>query len=190
MGTNYWIDLRRCFIDGKINQNHVLEMFGVYSGYEPSELRQCAITILNTETEIPYWSHAGSVLLGLNFMSYSEWTEYMSDESSPCDELMLYVLSRIHCRHTVVYTANRVWTTVYVDGKTTVDDLMSICDLRLVYLGGKTFGELKKLPMYAPPLPRVRQTPVKKSANKARKGKVPTKPLTLSIKSLKDKRES
>ena len=123
-------------------------------------------------------------------MSYSDWTEYMSEESSPCDELMLYVLSRIHCRHTVVYTANRVWTTVHADGKTTVDDLMSICDLRLVYLGGKTFGELKKLPMCAPPLPQVRQTPVKKSANKARKGKVPTKPLTLSIKSPKDKGKS
>ena len=144
MGKNYWIDLRRCFNEGKLNQNHVLELFGQYSGFEPSELRQRAIAILSTETEIPYWSHAGTVILGLNFMSYSQWIKHMTKENSPCDELMLYVLSRIHCRHTVVYTTNRVWTTVQADGKTTVDDLMSISDLRLVYLGGKTFGELKK----------------------------------------------
>ena len=153
MGKNYWIDLQRYFTDGKLNQNHVLEMFGEYSGFEPGELRKHAVTILNMETEIPYWSHAGNVLLGLNFMSYSDWLEYMTDESTPCDELMLYVLSRIHCRHMVVHTANRVWTTVRAYGNITADDLMSICDPHLVYLESKTFDELKRLPMCAPPPP-------------------------------------
>ena len=187
MGKNYWIDLRRCFINSKPNQNHVLELFGEFSGFEPSELRQRAVTILSSETEIPYWSHAGSVLLGLNFMSYSNWLKYMSEDSSPCDELMLYVLNRIHCRHTVVYTSNRIWTTVQADNKLTEEDLMSICDLRLVYLGNKIFGELKKLPMCAPPLPQVLQLTSKKSAKTARKGKALTTPLNRSIKSLQDK---
>ena len=151
MGKNYWIDLHRCFINSEPNHNHVLELFGEFSGFEPSELRQRAVMILSSKTEIPYWSHAGSVLLGLNFWSYSDWLDHMSKDSSPCDELMLYVLNRIHYRHTVVYTSNRIWTTVQADDKLTEVDLMSICDLHLVYLGNKIFGELKKLPMCAPP---------------------------------------
>ena len=189
MGKNYWIDLRRCFINSKPNQNHVLELFGEFSGFEPSELRQRAVTILSSETEIPYWSHAGSVLLGLNFMSYSDWLKYMSEDSSPCDELMLYVLNRIHCRHTVVFTSNRIWTTVQADNKLTEEDLLSICDLRLVYLGNKIFGELKKLPMCTPPPPQVLQSTSKKSTKTARKGKALTTPLNRSIKSLQDKRK-
>ena len=187
MGKNYWIDLRRCFNNSEPNHNHVLELFGEFSGFDPSELRQRAVTILSSKTEIPYWSHAGSVLLGLNFRSYSDWLEHMSKDSSPCDELMLYVLNRIHHRHTVVYTSNRIWTTVQADDKLTEVDLMSICDLRLVYLGNKIFGELKKLPMCAPPLLHVPQLTFHKSTKISRKGKAMNTHLPRSIKSLQDK---
>ena len=187
MGRIYWIDLRRCFITGKQNPNQVLEMFSDYSGFEPAELRKRIVTILKTESEVPLWSDVGNVVLGLNFTTYSEWVEYMSENDTPCDELMLYVLSRIHCRHTVVLTSNRAWTTVKADGNTTVDDLLHICDIRLVYLGSKTFGELKRLPMSAPPLPLPPPIPIANPSVKSRKGRLPSKPLDLSKKSLMKK---
>ena len=77
--------------------------------------------------------------------------------------------------------------TVQADNKLTEVDLMSICDLRLVYLGNKIFGELKKLPMCAPPLPHVPQLTFHKSTKIARKGKAMNTHLPRSIKSLQDK---
>ena len=154
MGKDYWIDLRRCFTsNGVLNQNHVLEMFGEYSGFPPNELRQKIIEIMKSESEQSAWTHAGRVVNDMNFHTHEAWIEYMSEDSTPCNELMLYVLNRIHYRHMVVFTANQAWTTVKPDSSITVEDLLSICDLCLVYLGSKTFGELKCLPMCAPPFP-------------------------------------
>ena len=52
MGKEYWIDLRRCFTDtGVLNQNHVLEMFGEYSGFPSDELRKKIIEIMKSDSE-------------------------------------------------------------------------------------------------------------------------------------------
>ena len=178
MGKMFWIDIRRCFTsDGKLNQNHVLELFCEFSGFEPDELRKRVMSIMTSDKDLSLWQHVGRVVTGLNFVSYEAWVEHMKVNSTPCDELLLYVLNRIHCRHTVVYTANRAWSTLKPESNITTDDLLSICDLRLVYLGNKTFGELKRLPMCAPPLPQMLTTPLCKQPQKKVKGKMPVKPL-------------
>ena len=198
MGKQYRIDLHRCFTsDGKLNQNHVLEIFGEYSGFPPDELRQKIITIMKNKEEQAAWIHAGQVVNDLNFHTHKAWIEYMSENTTPCDELMLYVLNRIYCRHMVVLTANRVWTTVKPDNNNkTVEDLLSTCDQCSVFLGNHTFGELKRLPMCAPPLPPHTPIPVittnnkppSKGRGKGNKNK-PANPLKLSVKILVDKRK-
>ena len=106
-GKDYWIDLCRCFTsNGVLNQNHVLEIFSEYSGFPPDELRQKIIAIMKNESEQSAWTHAGRVVNDMNFRTHEAWIEYMSENSTPCNKLMLYVLNRIHCRHTVVFTAN------------------------------------------------------------------------------------
>ena len=190
MGKMFWIDIHRCFTsDGKLNQNHVLELFCEFSGFEPDELRKRVMSIMTSDKDLSLWQHVGRVVTGLNFVSYEAWVEHMKVNSTPCDELLLYVLNRIHCRHTVVFTANRAWSTLKPESNITTDDLLSICDLRLVYLGNKTFGELKRLPMCAPPLPQMLTTPLCKQPQKKVKGRMPVKPLKLSLNSLVKKQK-
>ena len=130
MGKEYCIDLRRCFTDnGVLNQNHVLEMFGEYSGFPPNELRQKIMEIMKSDSEQSVWIHAGRVVNEMNFRTHEAWIEFMSEDSTPCDELMLYMLNRIHCRHTVVFTANRAWSTVKPD----TTSLSKTCSVFVIY---------------------------------------------------------
>ena len=186
IGKLYWIDLRRCFKDNKLDPSHVLEIFCDYSGFTTDELRERIIRIMRLKNEVRFWSHAGSVVTQMNFVTYDEWLDMMENPNTFVDELMLYALSRIHSRHTVVMTANRIWTTVKQESDLTIDELMSVCDIRLVYLGNKTFGELRRLPVNAPPLPLAPSLPIlaNPTSKGKGKGKRSVKPLDLSKASL------
>ena len=64
---------------------------------------------------------------------------------------MLYVLSRLFYRHTLVHTLNRTWSTMYTDSPLDAESLHDKCDIHLVYLGEYMYGELRPLPMIPPP---------------------------------------
>ena len=66
----------------------------------------------------------------------------MRQPSSQCNEFMLLILCRIHCRHVIVYTQKRPWTSIDSDLALSPEDLHNICDLHLAYLGGHIYGEV------------------------------------------------
>ena len=135
-----------------MNPDHVLEIFCGFSGFKPSELHKHTLTIMEDPNEKNQWSHTGSVIMQMNFVSYDQWIKNTKKPDTPCDELMIHALSRIHCRHCLIITSKRTWSTVEEeDNSLTLDELLSICDIRLAYLGDKTFRELQCLPMCAPP---------------------------------------
>ena len=105
LGKSFWIDVRRCFNQSGLNTSHVLEIFGQFSDQSPEDLRERVVNIVKEDTK--YWDHLGTVVLQMKWMSLEYWLEMMSKPDCMCDELMLFVLNRIHCRHTVVYTKNR-----------------------------------------------------------------------------------
>ena len=59
------------------------------------------------------------------------------------DELVLYALCRIFHRHAFIICNDRVWTTIKSDVPLTINELLDICDLKLVFLRPGIFGELK-----------------------------------------------
>ena len=102
MGKEYWIDLRSCFTsDGRLNQNHVLEIFGKYSGFPPDELRQKIIAIMKNKEEQAAWVHAGQVVNDMNFRTHEAWIEHMSENTTPCVCVCVEVnpLSAYGCIH-------------------------------------------------------------------------------------------
>ena len=65
-----------------------------------------------------------------------------------CDELALYALSDLTKQHTVVITSTKPWSTVHPD--VTLKDiyeLMNVCDVKLLFLGGNKFGRLRSRPL-------------------------------------------
>ena len=143
MGKMYWIDLRRCFSHEGLNPNHILEIFGGYCGLDPVELRKRVIEII--EDDQKFWQHLGNVMLHMKFTTFDDWIADMKCHTCLCNELMLFILNKIHCRHTVVYMANHSSSTVHSPEPMDEAELHSIFDLHLMYLENYTFGELRRL---------------------------------------------
>ena len=149
LGLRYWIDLCRCFVNDQLNANHVLEIFSKYSDQDPEILWQCVLDIVEQDQEI--WKSVGRVVLSMKFTTLDDWIKDMRSSTCQCDEFMLFVLSRIHCQHTIVYTYKCPWSTIDSDLPLTPDELHSACDVHLVYLGSYIFGELRLSPMCTAP---------------------------------------
>ena len=69
----------------------------------------------------------------------------MEDPRGPCDEMFIYVLSKVHFRHTIVYNMKRPWCTIQPTELLSEDELHAVCDLHLIYLGQDVYGELRCL---------------------------------------------
>ena len=91
---------------------------------------------------------------------------------------MLYMLSRVHCCHSIVYMLKWPWTTIDTDTAIMEDELHSACDVQLVYLGGQIYGGLRLLPMSVAPKIMVHAMDVTLPL-KSRRGQC--KPLDLSV---------
>ena len=179
LSKNYWLDVRRCFINDTVNANHVLELFCEYSETDPFSLRKKVLKMVTEESK--FWEHVGSVVLHMKWLTLSEWVTAMEKDTTCCDELMLYVLCRLHCRHAIVYTLNKSWATLHTDGPVDSETLFEACDLHLVYLGDYMYGELRPIPLCEPP--KALSAPVKYPVSVTR-GR-PRKPIDLRVPSVK-----
>ena len=65
------------------------------------------------------------------------WAYQMSKETTPGDELALFILCKIYYRHAVVHTIQDPWCTVNTREKGVSPDVENKCDIVLVYA---TFG--------------------------------------------------
>ena len=79
-----------------------------------------------------------------------------------CDELGLLSLSALYQWHTLVLTANKLWSTIEHPTLVNLLELLNECSVKLVYLGQLRFGELKSHPR-GPPRPM----PIKSSAKRS-----------------------
>ena len=138
-GTHF-IDVRQCFIDNIFNPSHVLDYFTRFSSLNCLELRKQVIDIVKSDRE--YWVHVASVVLLLRPQSFDEWLAIMEDPRGPCDEMFIYVLSKVHFRHTIVYNMKRPWCTIQHTESLSDDELHAACDLHMIYLGHDVYGEL------------------------------------------------
>ena len=124
------------------------------------------------------WESIGRVVLSMKFMNLDTWMESMRDAQYQCDEFMLYVLSRVHCHHSIVYTLKWSWTTIDSDTPIKEDEIHSAYDIQLVYLGGQIYSKLKLLPITVAPRIMVHAMEVTLPV-KSRRGQC--KPLDLSV---------
>ena len=101
------------------------------------------------------------VCLEMRNTSFSNWVDRMADGRMYCDELGLLSLSALYQRHTLVVTANKLWSTIEHPTPVNLLELLNECSVKLVYLGQLRFGELKTHPRRPP-----RPIPIKSSTKK------------------------
>ena len=68
----------------------------------------------------------------------------MSSDSVFGDKLMIYALLRTYQRQTVVFTSRGFWMTLRSDDPISVNRIMEICDIKLLYVGLHMYGELRR----------------------------------------------
>ena len=144
-----WITTKR-FVT-KMNRlvpNGMFELFGEFNNQSRPEVRDTMIE----------WSYDNfrmlegvfSVALSQRNTSLRAWLNLMADEHTPGDELTLYVLARMYRRHAYVFTQMFWWTTLLYTVPVTEKELLSQCDVVLVYMKEGVFGELERIRSPAP----------------------------------------
>ena len=73
------------------------------------------------------------------------WLEKMANVHTPGDELALYILARMYRHHVYVYTQMFWWTTILYTLPVTEQELLSQCEIILVYVKDGIYGELDRI---------------------------------------------
>ena len=123
-------------------------LFGEFSNQAGSEVRDTMIG----------WSYDNFRLLeGVFKVALDQrkttlriWLEKMADVHTPGDELTLYILARMYRRHAYVYTQMFWWTMLLYTLPVTKQELVSQCEIVLVYVKDGIYGELDKIRSPAP----------------------------------------
>ena len=144
LSENYWMDTRKCYRNHRKNSDQIFEMFAAYNDASPKQVRTKIIQYITNDKE--YFAHVGYQHLKCLKLNITNWLKLMSADSVFADELMIFALSKLYQRHTVIFMSNACWTTIGKDAPITGRWLLEICDIHLLYIGVHMFAALKLKP--------------------------------------------
>ena len=143
LAREYTLDTSKITWGGELNNNHVFETYSEFSATKDSvKLRMEMLTFVS-DNATKYGRYCYP-LLKMHDLDLMSWTAAITYFGNSADTLCLYALSDMLGVHTCVITKNRPWTTIDPSYNGTLDDIMDLCQVNLVYLGNKTFGRLFK----------------------------------------------
>ena len=122
----------------------MFEIFGDYSNESASSVRDNLMGwIYDNYRSVEQWTH---VILKHKDMTLSGWIESMCKDSTPGDDLCLYLLARMYNKHVYVHNKMFYWFTAVHVIKSEMDlDLINDCDVELVFVHPWVFGEVKRV---------------------------------------------
>ena len=149
--VNYFVlDTALTFKNGKVNPDHVYEIFGKFNGLSAKAVRKNLLNFISGN--VNFVEGRSSVCLPMRSMGFDSWLDAINDGSC-CDELAILALSAMYQRHTLVVTKNKFWSTIESAVPLSVLELMKHCTVRLLYMGNLSFGVLKWKPRDPEPPP-------------------------------------
>ena len=80
----------------------------------------------------------------MNGLTLDQWVRKMTHFDNGGDALCLYALSDMLGVHTMVLTTGKAWTTVHGNYLGSLDDVLQLSDVKLVYLGQDRYAVLWK----------------------------------------------
>ena len=143
-GTGVWIDTGR-FTKGKRlhNPDGLYHLFGEYSGQGPNEVRDLMIGwIYDNYNNVKSWTR---MAMQHKKIELDSWIEKMQKATTEGDDISLYILVRMYNKHIFVHDSKYGWSTLPYRIEDNYTDIVSKCNLELVYLKNWVFGEVKKI---------------------------------------------
>ena len=131
-------------------------LFTNYAGENCTEIREKLSTWANEQRS--YLAELTKESFKTHRTDFNWWILAIINKRRPGDELTLFCLCKIYHRHAIVYTENEYWTTLADTRNLTEDEVVSRCDIVLVYLGDNKFCEVVKSNKESSMPPRKRVT--------------------------------
>ena len=146
LAERYVLDTVNLYWPGKLNKNHVFEIYSEFLSHEDAGKTRCDMIDFVCANKERYLMD-GHTVLKMHETSLEGWACQMTYFENGADELALYALSDLTKKHTVVITSTKPWTTVHPDVIVTdIYHLLDICGIRLLFLGNCKFGRLHDRP--------------------------------------------
>ena len=133
LAKRFVLDTSLVYQNGCPNADHIYELFGALSGHNALNVRFMLLSDIATDVE--FYQRTSFVCLQLRNTNFNQWINNISVESMYADELTLFSLSWLYKQHTVVITANKLWSTLHSNNPVGEETLLDICSVKLVYLG-------------------------------------------------------
>ena len=112
---------------------------------------------------VEWWTH---LMLRDRDITLSRWIENMRKDTTPGDDICLYLLACMYNKHVYVHNKLFYWCTAIHNIKNEVDlELINDCEIELVFVHPWVFGEVKKVKMPKGTLPSTSTTSPKCAKN-------------------------
>ena len=141
----YWVDTRRFVSKGNRElANGLFEIFGDFSIESAGTVRDNLMGwIYDNFRDVERWTH---LMLKDRDITLSGWIEKMCEDTTPGDDICLYLLARMYNKHVYVHNKLFYWCTAIHKIKNEVDlELINDCEIELVFVHPWVFGEVKKV---------------------------------------------
>ena len=129
---------------GNCIPNGMFELFSDYSGKDAQSTRDELYDWLQDKNN-EVREVVTKAMQPFPHRSLTGWLMTMRNVKYAGDELTLYALCKLHLRHVVVYTMTGLWTTIMNGVLLDESELLSKCDLVLLYLGDYRYGVLTRI---------------------------------------------
>ena len=126
--------------DGKVNYEHLYEIFGRYSGETADAVWDDVLEQIKTSQLV--CEQVGQIFFARWEWSFNEWAVSVCSHYYYGDELLLFTLCCLFHRHAVIICTDKNWSTLEPEGTMMVETLLNSCDLHFVYLKPGLFSEL------------------------------------------------
>ena len=126
--------------DGKVNYEHLYELFGRYSGETADAMRDDVLEQIKASQLV--YEQVGQIFFARQEWSFNEWALSVCSHYYYGDELLLFTLCRLFHHHAVIICMDKNWSTLEPEGTMSLETLLNSCDLHFVYLKPGPFGEL------------------------------------------------
>ena len=138
---NYAIDIRNIHWGSEIHHSHVFDIYAVFSASkDPVTVRLDMLKFVADNQKRYNWN--AHLFLRMNQLTLDNWVRKMTHWDNCADPLAIYSLSDMLGIHTTILTKTKPWTTVSGEYQGTVQDLLNISKVTLVYLGENRFARL------------------------------------------------
>ena len=140
---DYTIDTSNIYWGGEIHHDHVFDIYAIFStSKDPVKVRLDMLQFVMSNRRKYDWN--AHLYLSMNRMNLGLWLERLSFFDVGADALAIYALSDMLGLHTTILTLTKPWTTICGEYGGTVEDLLDVSSVNLVYLGQHRYARLWK----------------------------------------------